>query len=517
MAQQADEEDDNKKSVLSGRYKQYLDRKKKSLAIQERAIKISNILSATLEGPSSQKIDIFHTSTSDYMNWIKSEKISYDRQPALSPEETGVPTIRRFLFNLPANQNLRAYAQMINVTVPTFIDKLKRVVSQSDRDEGFQTIAKECDSMHEFSLCALSEQFKHSLLSASKFAMAKTKKDVPGYKLQIDEKVRKQWVAFPAAAFNRILKSKGDVPQGSSKAKGLDKTVNWNADLAGYLRALFAKWNGSYTVQFGLLKGALSLCMDRLYFATVTQMDNTAANLVTVEKAKIKWKPAKDRFKVRIAAMFDDMMKEEKRLLNRVTLEAEQDNNLIAEITDSIYDEVFTSLPKVVSKPGQRTRYEMSMINFKRNLLKELLISPKPQAHFVDRLLILFQDELEEKMHQVVDKHFEVITNYIRSITKVIHDHGPVDFTIDSVGENVREVLNGHIPYIETKAQALCDLLPVALKEGDSETSTNTNESLEDSDVQPHDFKYFLGKFAKQKQKRAAETTMGGVNKKVKT
>lgn len=448
------------------------------------------------------------------MNWIISEKIPYDRQPALSPEDTGVPAIRRFLFNLPANQNLRAYAQMINVTVPAFIDKLKRVVSQSDRDAGFQTIANNCDSMHEFCLHALSEQLKQNLLKASKVAMTKVKRDVSSYKLCIDERVRKQWVVLSASAFNRILKSKGNVPQGTSKAKGLEKDVHWNADLAGFLKPLFIKWHAMHTSQLKYLRDALPLCMDRLFFTTIALMNDTAANLVTVEKAKLKWKSARHRLQTRAVSMIDDLMAQEKWLMNRVTLDDERENNLIAEITDSIYDEVFTSLPEVVSKPGQKQRYIMSMINFKRNLLKELLISP--EAHFVDKLFILFQDRFDEMTHCLVDKHFAMITTYLRSTMKIIHDHGPVDFTIDSLGEAVREVLTQHIPYIETKSKALCDLLPASLREGNDETSTDMDESLDDSSVQAHDLKYFLEKVVKRK-KRAAESTMGGVNKKMRT
>ncbi|OAL48292.1 hypothetical protein IQ07DRAFT_681710 [Pyrenochaeta sp. DS3sAY3a] len=516
-AQQAEEDDDSTKIVLADRYKQYLIRRKKGLAIHQRAIKVTNDLGATLQGPLPQdQIEIFNTSASDYMNWIQSDKISYDSQPALSPEDTGVPALRRFLFNLPANQNLRACDQMINVTLPAFIDKLKRVVSPSDRDVGFQTIADECNSMHELCLRALSEQLKHTLLNASIVAMTKAKRDVPAYKLCIDERVRKQWVVLSASVFNRILKSKGNVPKGTSKAKGLERSIHWNADLAGFLKPLFTKWHAIHTHQLRCLRDALPLCMDRLYFATIALMSDTAANVVTVEKAKMKWKSAQHRLQTRAVSMINHIMAEEKRLMNRVTLEDERENNLIAEITDSIYDEVFTSLPELVSKPGQKKRYIMSMINFKRSLLKERLISSEPQAHFVDKLLALFQDRLDETMYRLVDKHFAIITANLRSTMKIIHDHGPVDFTIDSLGETVREVLSQHIPYIEAKAQALCDLLPAALKEGNNETFTDMDDSLEDSDVQAHDLKYFLEKVFKQK-KRAAETTVGGVNKKMKT
>lgn len=512
---QAEEEDDLSRMLRAERYKRYLDRTKKTLAIQERAINISAILGEILRGPSKDDIiNIFHTSTSDYINWLGAEKIPYDRQPDLCPEDTGVPAVRRFLFNLPATQNLRSYARIINVTVPAFVDKLKRVVSQSDRDADFQTIASECNAMHELRLRELSKQIIGAFLSTSKAASMRAKKDVPGYKTRIDDHVRKHWVALPAAAFNRLLKSRGIVPKGTSKAKGLEKSVNWNADLARFLTPLFTKWHAAHMIQLRNLRSALPLWMNRFYFATVTQMNNTAANLVTVEKAKKKWSFSRYRLQTKVEAMVHEMMVEEKRLLNRVTLEVERENNLIAEITDSIYDEVFASFPELKSKPGQAKRYVMSPVHFRRNLLKELLISPGPQAHFVDKVCALYQEKSGEMMQHLVDKHFKIITGILHDIMKIIHDHGPVDFTIDNLGETMREVLNGHIPFIEAKAQTLRDLLPASLKKGHDETSTERDEFLEDSYDQIQDLKYFVDKV---KSKRVAEMSKGGAEKKLKT
>jgi hypothetical protein len=78
----AEEDGDDAKCTQISRYKQYLQRCKKSWVIEERAHNISEKLGAALKGPSSEDcVEIIHTSTSNYMAWIKSDKINFKDQP----------------------------------------------------------------------------------------------------------------------------------------------------------------------------------------------------------------------------------------------------------------------------------------------------------------------------------------------------------------------------------------------------------------------------------------------------
>lgn len=509
----AEEEGEEMKVLPLTRYKQYLQRCKKLQYIQERMENISDKLGAELRGLSPlEPVEILHTSTADYMTWIKSEKIPFDRQPALSPEETGVPTIRRFLFNLPASQNLRLYTHHINDVVPAFVEKLNRVVTQSDRDAGFRTIADEFDSLYNKFLGDMLKQVHWVRECYSKASVDKMKKDTAAYKKALKERIEKRWLTLRSPAFTRILKSRGTVPEGTSKAKGLEKTVNWNLEIANIMRPGFQKWHAMHTERLQNLKAAIPLQLDRLYLGTSALMNNSAANLITVEKAKIKWKPYRQLMKSKILAMMEELLVEEKKLLNRATLADERENNLITFLTDSIYDDVFASTPELKpTAPGKPKRYVTPILRFRKDRLEKHFLTT--DDHFIDELVNTFQDQLDEKMTSLVDKHFIKLNVMFDGFSKLLREHAPIDYEVSPMGVHMREQLEKQISYIEGKSKTLRTLLPASIKDED-EAGGSLDDCVDDAGDQVHDLEYFLNQIAMQKRKRGE--TLGSASKRVK-
>ncbi|KAF2819433.1 hypothetical protein CC86DRAFT_432039 [Ophiobolus disseminans] len=495
----ADEENEDARVAQINRYKQYLQRYLKAQMIGDRATDISNKLGATLQGFSSDgAVEIIHTSTADYMVWIKSDKISFNNQPALSPEETGVPIIRRFLYNLPASQNYRDYTNHIDMTVPAFVDKLKRVVSHSDRDAGFRTIADDFDDLRSRFIREMILSLKNAYQSYLKISVNKIKRDTNAYKEAVKTRIQKHWLPLRSPAFTRLLKSRGTVPQGTSKARGLENTVNWNAELASIVRPGFQKWYASHTENMKLLKDALPLQLDRLYHETALLMNKSQANLITVEKSKLKWSPYRHRLQSKLMAMLEEMFAEEQRFLHRATLKDERENNMIAALTDNIYDDVFMSTPELKvnpTPPGKAKRYVTPVFRFRKDRLETHFLHA--EAHFVDRLVVLFQSQLREKMEGLIDKHFTKIKAMLDDFSKLLRDHAPVDFSIDSRGEAIRAELELQIPYVEEKAEALHSILPIDLSERD-ETMLATEDNYDDGN---QDLSYYIEKVSKGKRK----------------
>lgn len=510
----AEDENDTKKMLQIGRYKLYLSRTKKAYMIQERKKDISVKLGAEFRGPTQQEsMEILYASTSDYMNWIKSDKISFECQPALSPEETGVPTIRRFLFNLPASQNLRAYHKHINYAVPAFVDKLKRVVTESDRDAGFKTIADGFNAFRIPFLNAMVKQIQQTLPTYSKVSVGKIRKDSNAYKKDVDNQIKNGWLTLKSAAFTRILKSRGTVPQGTSKARGLERTVNWNAELAHVLRPGFQKWYATHSELLKLFKAALPMQLHRLHHETVKIINESAANLITVEKARNKWAPHRQRMQSKLTAMLDEMTAEQTRLRNRATLEDDRENNLIASITDAIYDDVFATTPEYkVTAPGKRQRYVTPVLKFRKHRLEKYLISPND--HFVDRVIDTFQDQLDTNMRSIVDKHFAKLHAMFDDFSTLMHEYTPVDYVINPMGEKLRADLEQQIPYIEGLAKTLQNMLPSALKKEEGDSAYALDEQLDESADLVHDLDYFLDKVARRK--RLGGATSCGMAKRIK-
>jgi hypothetical protein len=227
-------------------------------------------------------------------------------------------------------------------------------------------------------------------------------------------------------------------------------------------------------------------------------MNKSQANLITVEKAKLKWKPLQHRMQSKLMAMMDEMAIEEKRLLNQATLKDERENNIIAAITDDIFDDVCVSAPDLKpTAPGKPKRYVTGILKYKKERLELHFLDE--EAHFVDRLIKLFQTQLEEKMCGLIDLHFTKMNAMFDNFSKLMRDHAPVDFSVDPRGEAIRVELEKHIPYIEEKTLALHDLLPVDLSQ-DQESMLASEDSFDDSNGQSQDLGYFIEKVSKKKR-----------------
>jgi hypothetical protein len=494
----AEENDDDAKCTQILRYKQYLQRSRKAWVIEERASDISTKLGDARKGISPGDCpEVMHTSASNYLIWIKNEKTTFKDQPALSPEETGIPALRRFFFDTRATQNLKDHIRHVETEVPAFVEKLKRVVTQSDRDVGFITIANEIDELRGRILGDMSKLLKWHCLSYSLNSVSKIKKDSTAYKEQVKSIIQKRWTILKSAAFTRLLKSRGTVFKGTSKAKGLENTVNWNSELASILRPGFHRWYTTHSEHLRDLRAALPPCIDRLYYETLDLINKSAANLITVEKVKLKWVPLHRPMQSKLLAMVEEMIAEEKRLMNRATLEEERENIVIAAITDNIFDDVLLSAPALkVTAPGKPKRYVTSILKFRKARLEEHFLNS--EEHFVDRTIQEFKNQLDLKIQGLIDKHIARLHAFFDDFSKLLRDHAPIDYIIDPMGEETRGNLEKQIPFIEGKAEALRAIVPVAPKPEDNQSAA-LGEAFENDQDQVQNLTYFLDKVKKRK------------------
>ena len=232
-----DNEDEDKtnekKRRIVEQYRTYLKRSRKQRKILQRSNNIEAELTSKLQGRSASDMpQVFYTSASEYMDRICKAKLGFAHQPALTPEMTGIPALRKFLFSLSSQQNLRDYEKHIGTVIPAFIEKVKRTVTENDRDGGFRTIADELDAHRKGFMKRLLSQAKSAFQDSSTISMAKLSTDIPSFKEQPKEKMTADWFTLRAAAFTRIMRCRGVVPKGASKAKGLEQGCHWNQEIA---------------------------------------------------------------------------------------------------------------------------------------------------------------------------------------------------------------------------------------------------------------------------------------------
>jgi hypothetical protein len=284
------EEEGNGQEVVLSKYKDYLARCKKAYKIAERSRDITATMATKLQGRGTEGMPaFFHISAASYMNWIKKEKIIFSNQPALSPSATGIPELRQFLYHLPTKNNLADVTAHVHIVVPTFIEKLKRAAIQSDRDAGFRTLADEFDQqVRGLRLNDLLSQAKFSFKFISLGCITKIRADMTAYKTQIKKTIKQEWFFFKGQTWNRVLKARGMIPKGASKAQGLKDGCNWNEDLAKVMAPGFRRCVEAHIGAMKNMASSLIEAVTLIHQAFVSIMDNSAANLLIVDRAKNK-------------------------------------------------------------------------------------------------------------------------------------------------------------------------------------------------------------------------------------
>jgi hypothetical protein len=450
--QEAEGGDYPEQAEVLNKYVTYLGRYRKYYKITERAHDISQTMATTKSRiwPTGEAPEMFHISASSYMNWIKKEKIIFSHQPALSPSQTGIPAIRRLLYHLPAQRNLEDVATHVNMSVPTFIEKLKRAATHSDRDAGFRTLADEFDAcVRQVAMQKLSVNAKSAFVRSSKESIRQVSKDAVAYKTQVEVIVEGRWLHLRLQSFNKILKMRGTVPKGASKAAGLDAGCNWNLELANLLAPGFRGWAEAHSKTMKKMRNCLARAMIEVYEQSVAILEKSAANLLIVDKAKNKWRPYKNKLRVKVDTLMKQISEYEKHVQLWATMDGHQENSLVATITDEIYDTVFESTPPLKGSTWKKSvsskpRYTTSRIQHRKSELRRLLISE--DNHIVDMLIEKFKSTYDLRIEKILSDFFTEIEKSLEIYSDWLREQAPINYPITPVGYAIREDLQGLIP-----------------------------------------------------------------------
>lgn len=486
-AQLDDDEDEQtlKKKNFIDKYKSYLDRLLKQTKVLDRNEEMTAELSAKLQGRKAQDMpQTFHTSAADYMEWIKPTRINFKNQPSLPVEMTGIPAIRQFLYSLPADQNVKDYEHHINTVLPTFIEKIRHTVNDSERNGGFETIAAAFEEIFKAFMARLLSQAKSSFQKASDDSISRIQADVPVLKDHVTELFLEDWNELKAAAFNRILKCRGNVPKGVSKARGLENGANWNKDLANILTPSFHKWANTYNERMKPMEPSLAYAFDQLHKKINRMMNNSTANLPTVEKAKKKWIPFRHKVQAKLISLTEAVDAVQTEKLEWATMAYERENNLVAGITNDIYIEVFNTVPALKApNPKAKKQYKQYVepkLKFQKKKLADMLLHG--DRHFVDIVINHFQGEFDKAMRQTLMEHFAGIEKLFEDFSRSLRALLPINYILTPEGESIRADVGERIPELEQKVERLRALLPVRASQEESGIEIDSIDVKEDED-----------------------------------
>ncbi|KAF1847434.1 uncharacterized protein K460DRAFT_306593 [Cucurbitaria berberidis CBS 394.84] len=513
--EQAMDDEDVETMILRDRlrkYKAYLMRSLKQHKVAERAEAISQGINAKLQGRTAAAPSLYHSSAFEYMEWTTKLKINYSNQPALSPEETGITQLRKKLKSLPAEQNLKGYDDHLHYGLQTLINKAKRTVQQQDRDDSFRTIADAIELLGKKFLVRLLTELKTAFQKISDKSIAKLNPDVPTFKSRVEGKIENDWCNLKFFAFNRVLKGRGIVAKGVTQAKGLEQGRNWNRELSEVLAPGFSKWYNAHIASMEPMESALRVAVDQLHQYTIATIDESTANIVTIDQAKKRWGPYREKIQARMMILMAEVRRIEKRTLDWATMQSAQYNNLVGSITDAWYDDIFHAAPALKpAVPGKKKQYvKPGKFQYQKDRMATHFVKSKDP--FVDRALNQFQGQFDEDIKELLDKRFADVTKQLEDFANYLRGKAPLDYVMTYDGVAIRAQLEQLIPGLEEKANNLRALLPQRVKEEEHTARCDSTTVIDVKDGTA-EFQAIYENVAKQKQHDQARGSKRGIER----
>jgi hypothetical protein len=88
-------------------------------------------------------VDVLPVSATEYQSHLGCEDA--DEQPKISPEATGLPQLRRYLFHLPAQTNFRTLRHHVFETLPDIVGRIQRINKKFESDGGSEHMRQKFD------------------------------------------------------------------------------------------------------------------------------------------------------------------------------------------------------------------------------------------------------------------------------------------------------------------------------------------------------------------------------------
>jgi hypothetical protein len=477
-----EEDEDDTKSALLAKYRVYLERKLKTLKIEERAWFISKELKSKFEGRNhSETPQVFHISAVDYMEWISRSKLPFASQPALSPERTGIPLIREYLFNLPAQRNLNEISSHVEYFVPGYLDKITRIITRDDRNAGFGIVAEAFGPVKDK---LLTELLKQAMVLFSKLiddALGQSVQDPSVYKSYIHTKVTQEWCSFKGLTFTKLLSLRGIMPPLRSKVNGLTNGCNWAQELADLLAPIFKDWEMKFTEHMRIMKPCLSILIDLIHRDVTQMLESSPATVMVTDKTAKLWEVRRTALQMITEDLMTDVERIQSHCVLEATMEDRRPQGTITSITDYIFDDAFSATPPLNPKTK---KYVTSKCKHQMKKLEEMFLDPK--EHFVDRVMLAFIDKTQQAYNGLLIHHFERIRTALNDFTSRLRALQPINYTVTKDGEDIRQELAKLLPEFHTCSEELKELVPkpTATKHTDDHSAPkiiadNTEANLE--------------------------------------
>jgi hypothetical protein len=449
-------------------YRVFLKTKAQCAFIQQRADGMEEKMRYKYSEDDPDPIRVFSVSSSFYLKWLSPRARS---RPILTAEQTGIPSLRRFLLSLSADDNFNNYRRHAFNKLPSLLDKATRIAHNDKKDDAYAIIRPDFKKLVAMLKAQHQKSFNNFLKNDIRPVWGEYQKTD---RLEEISSVVFQWGRnVKWNTYNKTLRERGLF--GKSKAmKYKDRAgiINWNDEIAQKTAEDMLVWRKRMTRAVTIIakeldKTTTSVCNE--VFGSIS--GSSLANPLKVI-AIDEWNKCKTRILKKSSRLEQIFKKEVKETWKFATTETDT-RCMIAKINTPIYD-------SIEQEPHRDGWYRKQ-----RELMLAAIKGPDENGKTImDKIATAVHKNITQTLGSAWDIFLTELIEEIELFDEHIGERLPVDYQIELVDRHIRDSLKAVLPHLKNQVANLQAMIEdLEIKQGGIEEHARTQEMIEVSET----------------------------------
>jgi hypothetical protein len=403
-------------------------------------------------------IHVLSITASMYLDWLKQRK----QRPCITAHMTGVPTLRKFLLSFAAERNYQSYQEHIEVKLPLFIDKVRRIAQDEKKNDAYVIIRPRFRKL--VSAVKTGFQSNFDTFLKSRLEGIWTDSSQKYKKFEKFSSIVEEWgngVAWNT--YNKALREKGIVPRTQAKKYVQPEkrfgSINWNDELSVELAPDMGTWKrrmNAVVTAFArdLANGTVNVCEDIVTSMTTSSLPPDLKHIALGE-----WNKCQDRILAH-SKRCEPILREAIKLTHLYATTETDTRCMLAKVNWDLYGDV------------ESTPRGTGFFVVQRDVMRTSLKEPDSKGRIlVDRISSAVKKEAKKNLRCAFSEFMDELIKELELFDEHIGDHLPADYTFTALDKELRSQLRTVLPRLEAKVRQLQDLFRMEVHPGGEENA----------------------------------------------
>lgn len=420
-------------------YRVFLRTKASCIFIQQRADGVEEKMRYKYSEDDPDPIRVFSVTSSFYLKWLSPHARS---RPNLTAEETGIPSLRRFLLGLSADINFDNYRRHAFHKLPSLLDQATRIAHDDKKDDAYAIIRPGLKKLVSMFKSQHQKSFDNFLKNDvaqvwDKYQKADRLEKISGVVFQWGNNVR--WNTY-----NKTLRARGLFGQSkATKYKDQAGFINWNDEITQKTAEDMLAWRRKVMRAVAIIakdldKTTTCVCNEVSYFISGSSLSNPLKVIALHE-----WNKCKTRI-VEKSSRLEKILKNEVSDTWKFATTETDTRCMIAKINIPTYDTVEKE-PHIDGWYRKQQELMLAAIN-----------SPDENGRtIVDKIATAVHNNATQTLGSAWGFFFAELIEEFELFDEHIRERLPVDYQIELVDRHIRESLKAALPYLEKQVTNL--------------------------------------------------------------